>query len=170
VCPHGIFSAHTRRGSGSLLCKHNFTSPNLLITCFDLVSSTHKHAYTQPNTCIDLGILDDRTSRVDEALACLRAFVARYPPYTVREPPLRQRPDMRAMRVSLVGARPLVRLTTALDVQDDHVPPLLTFADLEVLHHRLVAAGHLRGLAYVKWVCKSYEGALRKRRVLALKV
>lgn len=77
---------------------------------------------------------------------------------------------MRAMRVSLAGARPLVRLTTALDIQDDHVPPLLTFADIEVLHHRLVALGNFRGLAYVKWVCKAYEGALRKRREAALKV
>jgi len=79
----------------------------------------------------------DRTGRLDEALACLRAFVARYPPNTVRESspssvPTRL-PDMRSQRVSLVaGGRPLVRLTTALDVQDD-VPLLLTFADIEVL-------------------------------------
>jgi hypothetical protein len=74
------------------------------------------------------------------------------------------------MRVSLTAEdRPLVRLTTALDVQDDEVPPLLMFADVEVLHHRLVAASDLRSLAYVKWVCKSYEGALRKRREEALK-
>jgi hypothetical protein len=78
---------------------------------------------------------------------------------------------MRSTRVSLGASdRPLVRLTTALDVQDDNVPPLLTFADVEVLHHRLVAAGDRRGLAYVKWVCKAYEGALRKRREAALKV
>jgi hypothetical protein len=63
-----------------------------------------------------------------------------------------------------------VRFMTALDVQDDDVPSLLTFADIEVLHHRLVAAGDLRNLAYVKWVCKSYEGALRKRREATLKL
>ena len=79
--------------------------------------------------------------------------------------------NMRSQRVSLVaGDRPLVRLTTALDVQDDDVPQLLTFADIEVLHHRLVAAGDLRGLSYVKWVCKSYEGGLRKRREATLKL
>ncbi len=61
-----------------------------------------------------------------------------------------------------------MRLTTALDVQDDCVPPLLTFADLEALHHRLVAAGDLRGVGYVKWTCKAYEGALRRRREAAL--
>jgi hypothetical protein len=117
----------------------------------------------------------DRTSDLDEALACLRAFVARYPPCDVRERPLSstttQLPDMRSTRVTLAASdRPLVRLTTALDVQDDDVPPLLTFADLEVLHHRLVAVGDRRGLAYVKWVCKAYEGALRKRREAALNV
>jgi len=120
------------------------------------------------------------TGRVDEALACLRAFAARYPPSAVRESSSPQtaqggirgrgRPDMRAMRVSLAARdRPLVRLTTVLDEQDDDVPPLLTFADVEVLHHRLVAAGDLRGLAYVKWVCKTYEGALHKRREETLK-
>jgi hypothetical protein len=115
----------------------------------------------------------DRTGRLDEALACLRAFVARYPPSDVREPSstATQRPDMRSTRVLLAaGNRPLVRLTTALDVQDDDVPPVLTFTDIEVLHHRLVAADDRRSLAYVKWVCKAYDGALRKRREAALQV
>ncbi|KAI9449004.1 hypothetical protein BJY52DRAFT_1364065 [Lactarius psammicola] len=108
------------------------------------------------------------TGQLDEALACLRAFVARYPPYSVRATAQRHW-DMRATRVSLVDrGRPLVRLTTPLDVQDDCVPPLLAFADVEALHHRLVAAGDLRGVAYVKWVCKAYEGALRRRREAAL--
>ena len=120
-------------------------------------------------------LLFDRTSELDEALACLRTFAARHPPCDVRERPSSstagQRPDMRSTRVSLAASgRPLVRLTTALDVRDDDVPPLLTFADLEVLHQRLVAAGDRRGLAYIKWVCKAYEGALRKRREAALNV
>jgi hypothetical protein len=120
--------------------------------------------------------LFDRTGRLDEALERLRAFVAHYPPNAVRElpspvTPTRLSDHMRSSRVSLVaGGRPLVRLTTALDVQDDDVPPLLTFADIEVLHHRLVAAGNVRGVAYVKWVCKTYEGALRKRREATLKL
>jgi len=124
----------------------------------------------------------DRTDREDEALACLRAFVARYPPSAVREPlsPTAQglkggrergRPDMRAMRVSLAAEdRPLVRLTTLLDERDDNVPPLLTFEDIELLHHRLLATGDMRGLAYVTWVAKVYEDALHKRREKALKV
>ncbi|KAI9509894.1 hypothetical protein F5148DRAFT_676619 [Russula earlei] len=113
------------------------------------------------------------TGRLDEALACLRTFSARYPPHAVLEPSrprAERRNGMRDMRVSLAaGGRPLVRLTTVLDVQDDDVPAFLTFADVEVLHHRLVAAGDLRGLAYVKWACKAYEGALRKRREAALR-
>jgi len=78
---------------------------------------------------------------------------------------------MRAMRVSLAAEdRPLVRLTTLLDERDDNVPPLLTFEDIELLHHRLLATGDMRGLAYVTWVAKVYEDALHKRREKALKV
>jgi hypothetical protein len=110
---------------------------------------------------------------LDEALACLRAFVVQYPPRIVRatEPPTAEQRlrEMRATRVALADRGcPLVRLTTPLDVQDESVPPLLVFADVEALHHRLVAAGNLPGIAYVKWVCKAYEGALRRRREAAL--
>lgn len=109
------------------------------------------------------------TGQLDEALACLRAFVVRYSPHSVRATTVQQQWDMRTTRVSLADrGRPLVRLTTPLDVQDERVPPLLAFADVEVLHHRLVAAGDLRGVAYVKWACKAYEGALRRRREAAL--
>ncbi|KAH9176110.1 hypothetical protein EDB89DRAFT_1941983 [Lactarius sanguifluus] len=110
------------------------------------------------------------TGQLDEALACLRGFVARYPPHSVRATTAQQQQwDMRTTRVSLADrGRPLVRLTTPLDVQDERVPPLLAFADVEVLHHRLVAVGDLRGVAYVKWACKAYEGALRRRREAAL--
>ncbi|KAH9001910.1 hypothetical protein EDB86DRAFT_2902439 [Lactarius hatsudake] len=110
------------------------------------------------------------TGELDEALSCLRAFVARYPPHSVRATDTAQQQwDMRTTRVSLADrGRPLVRLTTPLDVQDERVPPLVAFADVEALHHRLVAVGDLRGVAYVKWACKAYEGALRRRREAAL--
>jgi hypothetical protein len=71
---------------------------------------------------------------------------------------------MRSTRVVLVGAKPLVRLTAPAHVQDDAVPPLLTFADLEILHHRLAATGDKKEVGYVHWVCKAYEGELRRRR------
>lgn len=55
---------------------------------------------------------------------------------------------------------------------DDNVPPFLTFADIEVLHHRLIASeseGAREKIGYIKWVCKAYEGALRGRREETLK-
>lgn len=56
-------------------------------------------------------------------------------------------------------------MTTTQEVPDDHVPPLLTFTDLDVLHHRLVAAGNMgRDIGYLKYICKAYEWALRVRR------
>lgn len=55
-------------------------------------------------------------------------------------------------------------MTTTADVPDDAVPPLLTFRDLEVLHHRLVAFEMGREVGYVKWVAKAYEWMLRVRR------
>jgi hypothetical protein len=99
---------------------------------------------------------------VKEAVAQLRTFTMTYPPTAVREP---ARPlAMRSTRTVLVGARPLVRLTAAAHVPDDVVPPLLTFADLEILYHRLVTAQDKRGIAFVHWVSKAYEGELRRRR------
>ena len=33
-----------------------------------------------------------------------------------------------------------------------------------MLHHRLVAYGKGKDIAYIKWLCKAYEWALRVRR------
>jgi len=68
------------------------------------------------------------------------------------------------MRTVLVGHRPLVRMTSSTEVPDDGVPPLLMFRDVEVLHHRLVAQGATKEIAYLKYLTKAYEWALRKRR------
>ena len=85
-----------------------------------------------------------------------------------RKPYPYTKPAFRSTRTSLTGARPLVRLFTDGDIPDDSVPPALTFAEIEVLHHKLVAAGPMkdtkREVGYLKWVCKAYEGALRRRR------
>ncbi|KAF9450726.1 hypothetical protein P691DRAFT_809562 [Macrolepiota fuliginosa MF-IS2] len=99
---------------------------------------------------------------VDGALQLVQSFVRRYPPSSVRTPS--EKPQLRSTRTSLVGARPLVRLTTTVDVPDDGVPPLLTFGDLEVLHHRLVAFEMSEEIGYIKWVAKAYEWMLRVRR------
>ncbi|THH17492.1 hypothetical protein EW146_g3327 [Bondarzewia mesenterica] len=102
------------------------------------------------------------SDELDRALDLLRAFVTRYPPVAIREPPTI--PAMRSTRTTLTGAHPLVRLTSATEVPDDTVPPLIGYSNLELLHHRLVVAGRTEALNYVKWVCKAYEGALRMRR------
>lgn len=55
-------------------------------------------------------------------------------------------------------------MTSAAEVPDDHVPPLLTFKDVEVLHHRLIDEYRTEDIKYVTWLCKAYEWALRVRR------
>ncbi|TFY84004.1 hypothetical protein EWM64_g17 [Hericium alpestre] len=102
------------------------------------------------------------THQLDRSLGHLKDFVSRYPPTAVRQPTVL--PAMRSTRTVLVGARPLIRLSSATEVPDDTVPPVIGFTDLEILHHRLVAAGRRDGIGYVKFVCKAYAGALRRRR------
>ena len=103
-------------------------------------------------------------------MARLRDFVNKYPPQAVRQPASSSSislPEMRNTRTSLSGSRPLVRLTSNVDVPDDSVPPFLTFPDVEILHHRLIASEQksaFEKIGYVKWVCKAYEWALRVRR------
>jgi hypothetical protein len=124
----------------------------------------------------------------------IRSFASRYPPMGVKQPNEGQsehkKPAMRSTRTALLAeGRPLVHLTTSAIVPDTGVPPLLTFENVELLHHRLVAlasvssgvyAGGMglglraggRGpgqrwrkeIAYLKWLCKAYEGNLRARR------
>ena len=95
-------------------------------------------------------------------MAHLRAFVLQYPPNVIRKPSTL--PAMRSTRTALTGLRPLVRVNSVLEVPDDTIPPLISFSDLEILHHRLLATGKQEALGYIKWVCKAYEGALRARR------
>lgn len=100
-------------------------------------------------------------------MAQLRAFAAKYPPKQVRTPP--PKPAFRATRTALVGARPLVRMAGVTEVPDDHVPPLFTFRNVEILHHRLVYFARKADIGYVTWLCKAYEWALRVRRDEAVK-
>jgi hypothetical protein len=96
------------------------------------------------------------------ALAHLRVFAARYPPSSLRTPP--PKPFLRSTRTSLVSSRPLVRLSSPIEVPDDAVPPFVAFEDLEFLHHKLVEIGDVKGLGYIKFLSKSYEWALRVRK------
>ncbi|KAJ3840357.1 hypothetical protein F5878DRAFT_533821 [Lentinula raphanica] len=141
------------------------------------------------------------TNNVVEALSHIRAFVSKYPPSAVRHPSSASnlsttrsisKPVFRSTRTSLIGARPLVRLTSPTDAVDavyaeqstplassynapnsqtSQIPPVLMWRDLEVLHHRIIAFSGLRekDLAYIKWICKSYEWALRMRRDEAIR-
>jgi len=95
-------------------------------------------------------------------MAHLRAFAAQYPPNTVRTPPPKL--PLQSTRTSLAGSRPLVRMTSAAEVPDDHVPPLITFRDVEILHHRLVDEERMKDIKYITWLTKAYEWALRIRR------
>jgi hypothetical protein len=61
-------------------------------------------------------------------------------------------------------------MTSSAEVPDDHVPPLLMFDDLEVLHHRLLATEAGEEIGYLKYLCKAYEWALRARRDNAMKI
>ncbi|KAI0312789.1 hypothetical protein OF83DRAFT_1144310 [Amylostereum chailletii] len=107
------------------------------------------------------------TNQLDRAITHLKRFATRYPPTALRA--AKPLPSLRDARIVLSAPRPIVRLTTVLDIPDETVPPMLTFADLEILHHRLVAAGDREGLRFVKWACKAYEGSLRMRRENVLK-
>ena len=109
----------------------------------------------------------NRSDETDRAMDHLKAFAAQYPPNDVRTPTPKS--ILRSTRTALVGSRPLVRMTSETEVPDDHVPPLLMFRDIEVLHHRLTDEGRTKDIGYVTWLCKAYEWALRIRRDAAVK-
>lgn len=104
------------------------------------------------------------TGNLDRALDLVKSFAQAYPPSAVRST-LNKLPS-RSTRTTLIGARPLVRLFTDVDIPDDAVPPSLTFTEVEVLHHKLVAASPRRekDIKYLGWLCRAYEGTLRARR------
>ncbi|KIP02535.1 hypothetical protein PHLGIDRAFT_95901 [Phlebiopsis gigantea 11061_1 CR5-6] len=109
------------------------------------------------------------TTNLDRALATVRTFVAHYPPPAVRDAPQTAAIGaLRTTRTKLVGPHPLVRMFGRTEVPDDTVPPCLSFGELEALHHRLKFHGRHGDVGYVKWVCKAYEGALRRRREAVL--
>ncbi|OBZ74606.1 hypothetical protein A0H81_05466 [Grifola frondosa] len=81
--------------------------------------------------------------KVRRAVEHLRSFIQCYPPGVVK------------------AAR---AVDSTVEIPDDTVPPFLTFPELEILHHRLVAESDRAGIRFLKWVCMSYEGALRRRR------
>ncbi|KAJ7701571.1 hypothetical protein B0H17DRAFT_924496 [Mycena rosella] len=105
--------------------------------------------------------------QLERALDQVKVFAARYPPSHLYERALKA--SFRSTRTVLEAPRPLVRLTSSTEVPDDRMPPLLMFRDLEILHHRLVAASMGPGIGYIKYISKAYEWALRGRRDAAMK-
>ncbi|KAJ7854968.1 hypothetical protein B0H14DRAFT_3648214 [Mycena olivaceomarginata] len=72
--------------------------------------------------------------QLQRALDLIRAFAERYPPSHIYE--RRPKEGFRSTKTVLVGARPLIRLSSPNEVPDDSVPPFLMFNDLEILHHQ----------------------------------
>ncbi|TBU57213.1 hypothetical protein BD310DRAFT_822029 [Dichomitus squalens] len=102
-----------------------------------------------------------------EAVRLVRQFVDRYPPSQVSKP--NPKHALRSTRILLTAPRPVVRMLSSTEVPDDTVPPSLSFFELEVLHHRLVAVGDRESIGYIKYVCMSYQGALKRRKDAALR-
>lgn len=62
-----------------------------------------------------------------------------------------------------------IRMTERATTPESDIPPHILWNDVDVLHQRLVREGKKQELGWLKWVCKSYEVALRKRRRWRLK-
>ncbi|KAI0717675.1 hypothetical protein C8T65DRAFT_766373 [Cerioporus squamosus] len=106
------------------------------------------------------------TGNTREAVQLVRRFVERYPPDTVKH--ANPKLAFRSTRTVLQAPRPVVRLISPTEVPDDTVPPLLSFPEVEVLHHKLVARGDKENIGYLKYVCMSYSGALMRRKEATL--
>ena len=108
-----------------------------------------------------------RTGHHREAVRLVRQFVDRYPPSLIKTS--QPKHPLRSTRTVLSAPRPIVRMMSPTEVPDDTVPPSLSFPELEVLHHRLVAAGDRESIGYIKYVCMTYQGVLRRRKDAVLR-
>ena len=115
-----------------------------------------------------------RWNDLEGALSLVREIQERYPPDMVSE---NLNPDLQVIvsKSGLEGPRPLVRLSERGLVNDDTVPPALTFSDVETLHHRLTTAGpggepRRKDIDYLKWLTSAYAGRLKDRRGMNLLV
>lgn len=128
-----------------------------------------------------------RFNLLDKAMERVKLFAKEFPPGTLLTLPTSTKPALRSTQtilansdqitktpavsapsassiLSVIGGRPLVRLTSSTELVDDNVPPFLTFMDLRFLHQRLVVANRLNDVKYLTWVLKSYSGTLKMRR------
>ena len=94
---------------------------------------------------------------IEEPISVLSDFHSLYPPSTILD------------GYSATPATPFqIRMTDRTRIAESDIPPTILFGDVDVLHQRLVREGR-KELGWLKWVCKSYEVALRKRRKWRLK-
>lgn len=133
-----------------------------------------------------------RSGKVDDALDLIRGFASKHPPSSAHAPSTPSSTPSLATytshdRTHLTNPipvpfsplsplsplsddsqravpRPLVQLVSPTLVSDPLVPPFLGFADVEILHQRLLVLQRFKDIGYLKWLVKAYGGALRKRR------
>lgn len=87
------------------------------------------------------------------------------PPY---EPELDTEDMMVPPAPKAATPRPLVQLASPSLVADPRVPPYLAFADVEVLHARLLTMQRIKDIGYLNWLTRAYAGGVRRRREATL--
>jgi hypothetical protein len=71
-------------------------------------------------------------------------------------------------RVRLDGPHSLVKATQRGLLEDDSVPPVLTFSDVALLHQALSRSRRLTDISYLTYMSHAYAGAVRDRRRMNL--
>jgi hypothetical protein len=98
------------------------------------------------------------TTPVEEPISILKLFYSRYHPSAILD--------------GYIATPPTpfqIRMTDWTRTAESNIPPNILFGDVDVLHQRLVREGKKEEVGWLKWICKSYEVALRKRRTWRLK-
>ncbi|BGP14722.1 hypothetical protein JCM10213_002748 [Rhodosporidiobolus nylandii] len=113
-----------------------------------------------------------RAFEESDALSVLKRFVSLYPPHALSKGVVLPRlPPAPLPAPSHPSALPPLPIKLASPLYPETAPPLdslrppfLLFEDLQLLHLRLANMEDEEGLAFVKWVGKAYEAALREGR------
>ncbi|EIW69921.1 hypothetical protein TREMEDRAFT_29866 [Tremella mesenterica DSM 1558] len=93
------------------------------------------------------------SEHLDQALDNLKDFYTLYPPEKI---------TMGYTPVQDMGLA--VRATDRTIVAEPDIPPHMLFEDVDVLHQRLVRDERWEEVAWLKWVLKGWEEALKRRR------
>lgn len=101
-------------------------------------------------TAVLLAISSDQLSL---ARSIVKRFHSVYPPSLIGR-----------SAIAPLPSKALVRMVPRHEIRPDPLPPHLLFPDLALLHHRYQIYQQEKGMAYVKWVCQTYEGALHRYR------